>query len=198
MSLLKAGQGRAILVDYGTSESPTAKVFQVDVEFDVLVLPEGMTGEQYDALTVKPENLETEKMVKHMNFSGGAKEITIDTLIKMGFDPQRHSIAALEDGPLSGALNTAKIYAVSLKESTYHKDGRLEISSIWVPGEGGGMGARLTGGASAAFVQSLGLDGEILKRMQTSGKGGPVSTTNAATPAPASPKPAPAGAKPRF
>jgi hypothetical protein len=89
-------------------------------------------------------------------------------LLKLGFDPKRHTIAKIEEGPSGQALNMSRIYGLSLKDEGQYG---MKISSVYIPGEGGFMGKKLQRGEAASRLASMGLDGELQKRAASVGDG---------------------------
>lgn len=70
-------------------------------------------------------------------FTGGASEITIKTLIDIGFDPSR-SLLDIAKGPESGALEIGK----EVKLGVVHEpdmEGKMHVKVKWI---GGGQGIR--------------------------------------------------------
>lgn len=151
------GQYRGFIADVGFDGE--GEKFHVKIAFNILQdLP--ITLEAFDK-AFEANDLEALKNVDMNNmtpwtwygyFKGGAKQITLDTLAKMGCK----DFAKLADGKVG--LDAERAYGLSLKENEYQGKKRIQISSIYIPGEGGaGVGKKLDRGAVIAQLAALGV-----------------------------------------
>lgn len=193
---LPQGQYRGRATTYGIGETQAGEP-QVVIEFDIFV----MRGEQNpddvaEGYLKEGEDYDVEKMKWFGSFKGGARPITIDTLLKLGLAPGK-SMVDVADGPNGGALVIDRVYGLSIKDNVYNGTTSSQISSIYRP-EDGAPGVTLDRNAAAAKLAAVeGLDGDLEQRRQVAKSNGPVPSAKAATAtAPTAEKPK--GAKPKF
>jgi hypothetical protein len=105
---------------------------------------------------------------------GGAQKITLETLIKMGF--KGSDLSVLADGPAVAGLDVNAVWGLSLKLNVYNGQSRVEISSIYVPGEAGPMKKMDRGEAKSKMP--TGLEATLAQLRSAA----PAPSTKAATP----------------
>lgn len=186
---LKPDQHRAKIAKYGIGETSEAsgKKPQMVVEFDVFVLPEGLTLEMFDA-SEYDQNMEFsfEKITWFGSFvQGEARRITMEAMMKMGF---KGDFGALSEEGGGGQLDTEKYYAISVIENFYNNKTSLKVSSVYLPGESGPGARLLSKGDAAKALAGLGLEGDF-KKMKADKSSGPANAARPAAAAPATAKP---------
>lgn len=189
--MLKVGIHRAKISKYGIGETSeqSGKKPQMVVGFDVYTLPEGYTVEDFDAEKDPGEQLQTESITWYGSFvEGEARRITNEVLVKMGFEGDYAELSKGSEGG-STALDTKKVYALSINENTWNGKTSLRVSSVFLPGEQG-PGARLLSSADAKKALSgLGLEGDFKKMKSEKGTAPSNAKPQAAAPASGAHKP---------
>lgn len=182
---LTPGEYRGRIESYGIGETQ-AKEPQAVVTLAALDLGE-LTPAQYDAGEFdsgREFELSGEKITWFGSFAPltpgktiSAKEITLETLRKLGFNGD---FGAFSDGVSGGSVDISKIYSFQVVENVYQNKTSLRVSSIWKFGDAGPGARILSSGDARAKLSGLGLEGEF-KKLQAKAGGGP---ENAAPSAP--------------
>lgn len=147
---MKPGIYTAKIKDYGIYEGKDETKNHVKVTFDV-----------YDTTTSK-ELPEIKEFQWNGYFTGGAKEITIKTLV----DTFGLNIAFFKNfnkGIGSGAINEANPYEVDIQEEEYNGKKNLKIKYVNIPGATR-RAQRLSDDKASIFLAGLNLEAEILTR----------------------------------
>jgi hypothetical protein len=93
------------------------------------------------------------------SFNGGAREITVETLIRMGFTGKNG--AELNQGNGSGVLNQAEdAFEIVLENDTYQGKTTCKVRYINLPG-GGGFRAKMAEGEANVLMGGLNLSGDF-------------------------------------
>lgn len=96
--------------------------------------------------------------------AGRAREITLETMEKMGFNGQ--SLAGLSDGPASGILDTDKDYSIKIEMDTYEGKTTPKIRWVNLPNEGG-FAKRLTLEEIIEKETGMNLAGDLVAKFGT-------------------------------
>lgn len=116
----------------------------------------------------------TERITWFGSFNGGAREFTVETLIRLGFVGKNG--AELNKGNGSGVLNQEKTFEVVLKNETYMDKTRTKVAFVNLPG-GSAFKEKMADGDAAVLMGGMNLEADFMQARAHVGKVAPAQTT---------------------
>jgi hypothetical protein len=112
----------------------------------------------------------TDRITWFGSFNGGAREFTIEALIRMGFTGKNGS--ELNKGNGSGILDQTKEFSIVLKNDTYQEKTRTKVAFVNLPG-GSGFSEKMQDGEASVLMGGLNLEADFMQARKHVGKAAP-------------------------
>lgn len=128
----------------------------------------------------------TKTLTWYGSFVGGAKDITLKTLITMGLSPQNfNNLIAFNNGVASGMLNLEKPLEIDVQEEPkFDEPGKMVTRIAWVndPENPGYTVKKLNEAENAQLMGGMNFEGDLVKLYGEMGFGNGQSMNTAANP----------------